>query len=571
MARMIPSQPAEATSSDAERRIFRRLREETPETWTVLHSVGLTTHQRKLWAEIDFVAVGPGGIFCLEVKGGGVARNEGQWIFTDRRGIEYIRHEGPFHQAGSASAALRKRLRQEIPATRQALFGYGVIMPDCDFRTVGPDIEQEVLHDARHHSETMTAFLSRLASHFSSQPNSAVHSQRHLSPHDVSRITSFLRGDFNAPYQITGVIGSVNDEIRNLTQEQTDAIALFSETAHVLCRGGAGTGKTMLAISEASRLARDGQRVLLTCQSYHLANDLAVRLSQEPLVHVAPIHDFIQSVVREAGAMRQLPDASSRDLRDIFFPELAAELLLSDVAKFDAIVVDEGQDVIRGPLLTALEASIGGDFQESILRVFFDPQQDVFEGTSLSGMDALLTLKPAMCILKVNCRNTPQIAQTTSQLSGAPMPRTRVTTGVPVTVHRYAGAIDHKQQLERRLRVLISEGVDPASIILLGPYPFDRSVVSQIALASGSIRPFGAESRPNSMAYATISEFKGLEADVVILVEVEELATTQARQEMYVGCSRARAILDVFVSQSASSEFDELALEFGASIQEDRD
>jgi hypothetical protein len=42
--------------------------------WAVLHSVGLTGHDCKPWAEIDFVLIGPPGIFCLEVKGGRVSR-----------------------------------------------------------------------------------------------------------------------------------------------------------------------------------------------------------------------------------------------------------------------------------------------------------------------------------------------------------------------------------------------------------------------------------------------------------------------------------------------------------------
>ena len=44
--------------SEAERRIFEHLKSETPDSWIALHSLGLTRHRRKPWAEADFVVDG---------------------------------------------------------------------------------------------------------------------------------------------------------------------------------------------------------------------------------------------------------------------------------------------------------------------------------------------------------------------------------------------------------------------------------------------------------------------------------------------------------------------------------
>ena len=73
MARMLPPFVAESTQSAAERKLFVVLQDELSDEWTVLHSLGSTLHDRKPWAEIDFVLVGPAGVYCLEVKGGRVA------------------------------------------------------------------------------------------------------------------------------------------------------------------------------------------------------------------------------------------------------------------------------------------------------------------------------------------------------------------------------------------------------------------------------------------------------------------------------------------------------------------
>ena len=82
------------------------IREDLGADWTALHSVGVANHPKKPWAELDFVLIGPGGVFCLEVKGGRVARrDDGRWEFTNRGDVS-VKTEGPWDQVGSASAAL---------------------------------------------------------------------------------------------------------------------------------------------------------------------------------------------------------------------------------------------------------------------------------------------------------------------------------------------------------------------------------------------------------------------------------------------------------------------------------
>ena len=116
MAKMIPAAVGENTVSLAEKKLFALFQNQLPPTFTVLHSLGLASHARKPWAEIDFVLIGSGGVYCLEVKGGGVSRRNGLWHFTDRYGNVNTKTEGPFHQVGSASAALYHFLTEHCRA-----------------------------------------------------------------------------------------------------------------------------------------------------------------------------------------------------------------------------------------------------------------------------------------------------------------------------------------------------------------------------------------------------------------------------------------------------------------------
>ena len=67
--RMAPSSPYE-TGSQAEKRIFDRLRRVLDERYVACHSLKATRHPQKRFPEIDFAICGPEGLYVLEVKGG---------------------------------------------------------------------------------------------------------------------------------------------------------------------------------------------------------------------------------------------------------------------------------------------------------------------------------------------------------------------------------------------------------------------------------------------------------------------------------------------------------------------
>src|SRR5258708_20969031 len=110
MARMLPAATREDTTSAAERAVFTRIHDELSNDWIALHSLGLTIHDAKPWAEIDFVLIGPPGVFCLEGKGGLISRREVIWYTTPQRGQNAGRAQtlpaSPFETVGTPSAEL---------------------------------------------------------------------------------------------------------------------------------------------------------------------------------------------------------------------------------------------------------------------------------------------------------------------------------------------------------------------------------------------------------------------------------------------------------------------------------
>ena len=308
MARMIPAEPAEKTASSAERKLFGLLQQQLPVTWTVLHSLGLASHAKKPWAEIDFVVVGPEGVYCLEVKGGGVARHNGLWHFTDRYGSVNTKAEGPFEQVGGAAAALYRFLKERGMAN--AVVGYGVMMPDIVFREEGPDIELVVLYDNTDSERSMKAYLQRLTEYWQERLKRDADP---LAANECAAIVDVLRGDFDFRKPLSRVAQDVCNELLSLTTEQYKALDTMEENPRCIVKGGAGTGKTLLAAEEARRAANEGKRVLLCSFSRNLAEFLKTAIDHEH-IHVrqpSPAYAWVYFVRSTsqlvAGCRRTLP------------------------------------------------------------------------------------------------------------------------------------------------------------------------------------------------------------------------------------------------------------------------
>ena len=221
----------------------------------MLHSLGLSTHRSKPWAEIDYVMIGPPGIFCLEVKGGRVAQRNGLWYFTDRHGNENSKHEGPWSQVGSASAALRRYLVGELPRAQAFAVGYGVVMPDIVFTQTGPDVEPHVLYDERDAGYPFNAYMIRLNAYWHKRLEEQHGKQiAVLTEYDVKTVLEELRPDFDIRPSLRTRVGLVSDEMLRLTREQYRILDGLASNPRVIIRGAAGTGKTLLAVEQARRL-----------------------------------------------------------------------------------------------------------------------------------------------------------------------------------------------------------------------------------------------------------------------------------------------------------------------------
>jgi Nuclease-related domain/UvrD-like helicase C-terminal domain len=516
--RMIPNQPLD-TQSRAELRIFDQLRASLPGAnqsgWFALHSLNLPQHEYKRFGEIDFVVCGPDGLFVLEVKGGGVSCQDGVWETQGRDGKVKRLQESPFKQAESALHALRRRL--PTSAAEALVIGYGVVMPDVQSLPVGAEWDRAILADARD-CRQFERWLEKLIAYWRAKD----HRKPTAAPEQLRALQQHLRPDFEAVMPLHQSVHEVEGRIARLTEDQLGFIDIVEANERTICSGGAGTGKTMLAQELAKRWSVEGRRVALACHSPWLRGYLAK--SAAPGVTVTLV-ESINITARREG-----------------------------IDKFDALIVDEGQDLLNMDSLDRLDNALRGGIKDGRWCFFHDRnnQSGLCGKYTPEAYDYLMSFGPAKVPLKTNCRNTLPILSRIHSALNADLGTCGIGDGPAVRETLAESAEGAAKVLREELdRLVNKDGFDLSEIVVLSPKDFRKSCV---ALLPGKGHPRIAEldeyspsgASSGKIGFSQIDNFKGLESPVVVLVDLPTPSMdSSVRSHHYVGMSRARALLTI--------------------------
>lgn len=566
---MIPSVISPDVKSSAERRIFEWF-EKAPKTddWIVLHSLGISNHDRVLYGEVDFFVIAPNcGMFALEVKGGRVSRTQGMWHFTDKHGKTGSKSRGPFDQAKEGVFSISKSIKPRLDFNHRHLskvfFGFGVMFPDIEYTATGIDEEQWQVFDSRN-QDKVREYVLTLAKESRKKwevKNGPLSEQRLPSREDVKYLATVLRGDFDCMVSIGSQLLNAERSLIKLTNEQYLCLDQIEDNPRALIQGPAGTGKTLLAIEEAKRSAAKGMRVALFCYNSNLAEWLKAYF--RPLSgdispsYIGTLHSYMLQVVKagESSISFPLSDEKAEKFYSETLPQQASQLIED---KFDKVIVDEAQDLITFDYLFFMDSCLTKGLTRGRWTMFgdFSRQAIYAKSANAESLNELLEDFSSFIRFKltINCRNTKQICRVVEVATGfdAPSELWSKVDGPPVNFITYESCEEQRKKLLTLLGELSKKGIDPQQITIISPVKKETSVVSSID--SPLIENFTAE-KTDKITYSTIQGFKGLENTVVIVVDV---SSYQMQQLMYVGLSRARSGLYVFETQGAAKEYDEL-------------
>jgi hypothetical protein len=522
--RLIPEFPKFETAT--EREVWEVLKAELGPDDVLMANLRLTDEVKDHEADIVAVIAGA-GVVVIEVKGGSVGVAGGRW----RQSGNDTRTFDPVDQARTTKYAIRKYVesdpRWRNSSRKRIRWAHSVALPDTD------------LHDdfsmadcprwAVHGRGDMADLARRLYDVVVRQETRNVPPD----PADVDLIVEILNGRNLPALDISAAARAREAEADRLTLEQATLLRVTRLLNRVEVRGGAGSGKTVLALTQARQLTHGrgdvkAQRVALICYS----RGLAAYFKRVVGTWDRRYRPAFVGTFAELGRRWGAPDGT-RDNSDFWEIELPA--LMKDLAaglpngqRFDSVIVDEGQDFADSwwaPIMGALK-----DQETGGLFVYSDENQRIFKRFGAPPVPL------APLILDHNLRNTRQIGDAFNPL--APMRMLLKGGEGPEVEFVRSAAEDAVDTADEQVDRLLEAGWKSNEVMLLTtgkrhPEQIERGSDSD---PEGYWRSFWDE---DDVFYGHVLGCKGLERRAVVLCINEHKAADRSRERLYVGLSRA--------------------------------
>jgi len=563
-----------AGSPPGETEIFRRLKND-PATadWIVLHSLDIANHINQVSGEADFVVIIPGkGVLCLEVKSHSkISRKDGSWYFGKDSTPET---RGPFKQASSAMHSIRNYLIHKRPDFSRIVFWSAVIFPYASgSANTGEWHTWQQIDKARFCAQPLSDILISVidkARNFLVTKGSVWFQSESAEPYpeQCKSIAEILRPSFEYFEAPRSRFKRLEEELKTYTAEQIRAIDYMEPNPRVVFNGPAGTGKTLLAIEAARRADSNGRKTLLICFNNLLGRWLKEQTSGfAPKIKTATIHSIM---LETAGIKYEDYVLSDDHFWYANLPLNAMDVLLENPGyrdcQYEEIVVDEAQDILRKNYLDFMDLILEGGLAAGRWRFFGDfDRQNIFNPEHMT-LETFLKSRvnlPPVFALRENCRNTPRIAEYAKQLGGLEPFYSKILRpddSVDPEFRYYGSLAEQKQKVKQYVTDLLQEGFRLNDIMLLSTRR-DSCAQSLAEDIEWKHRLSPADKSVTGCAgFCTVHAFKGLEAPVIILTDIEHLDYQNRQDIFYIGVTRALQRLAVFVSNSAKKDIDKIML-----------
>lgn len=524
--KMVPaeiSQNADTTSS--ERRVFSALGKSGIEG-VALHSLNLPTHGYKLTSELDFVLLLHELVLVVEVKGAHVSCSAGLWTYSDNSGNFRQDAEGPFKQVISGMHALRDRLRARMgPVIDDVRFGFLVVTTDTDLAISSFEWDAETYCGRGEFNRDFPKAVETAAKYWRARQPNKVPTSRELR----AKILDDLRPDFDRSPLLDARASTLDLAFVQLTDEQFDRLDLIADAPRVICGGGAGTGKTFLAMEVARRQALAGRSVLLACRSPILAS-------------------FIRSMMVGTGVSVHVADE------------------IPSSSHFDVVIVDEAQDLMNFAALEQLEGAIARGWSEGRWVMFMDQnrQAHLYGDFDPEALQFRQSFGPVPATLRRNCRNTREIVFNTRAFTGADTGVSAAGAGPEVQFVTVADEKSETAALEAHLRMLREQEVSEGHVTIVSMRgDWDTSAARDLRAArKGKLRLIdenaAADWPVDQLTWASAVDIKGLENRFVCVIDIDSLESESDIDSLYVTLSRPRAGLWVATSPEVAKKLREL-------------
>lgn len=566
MPKMIPAQPR-AGANKSEQAVFTAF-EGIPRRpdWIVIHSLQLTDNLFSLHGEADFVVFVPGrGILVIETKSPNYAVYDGGDWYLDKTPKP---DKSPLAQLDKATASIQRFLEnrdlyKDVPIARLvwltslSRFQFENKTPgDMQFYEWELALSEDIADPAVIVEKVLDEYIKN-------------HKDREdltLAPENFDKAAAdaaagALINDFKLYRTADDRYAERTQTARRLLAEQVAILDVVETNEHIYFDGAAGTGKSFMLMEAARNSAKKGKRSLVACWNVMMAEELRRELGPRQNIDV---YDF-NTLMLEICGLQGNPKNADTTWYEAVLPARALEVLSKKPhwGDYEAIFVDEFQDIVDNTTILGLLFELSASKKPKGTQLVFagDKNQQIMRDkgkirnpyhTAKLLIDDMVHVR-----LRTNCRTVPQIAEKLPGLTGL---------DINITKHRLptsseggfeivrANAGKESKVLAEVLRKLMEE-YRTKDIRVLSPFGIHTSLIGEMFSRESK----SADERwlkktlrdPNGpsgeIPWRSISKFKGLESDVVVITDINQRAADFAVETgkslsefLYVGVSRAK-------------------------------
>ena len=502
MAIMYPKNINVLDPEDSELEVYKQLRDQLDDTFTVFFSVEWNRKRKDgslEKSEADFIIENPKyGFLCLEVKGGSHMdiSPEGIWTLHTTKYGPRVLDRSPYKQAEDSMYYFKDKYKKEYNVEYSGLYGAGAVFP---FYAL-PQSESISNRDSicTVESPEMNTLATKLKAMFRAWGGARFGRNRY-GQQEHEFFLDMIRKRTAMAAAAGALVKFKEKQLDEVNRVQDNYIYFLTNIRQFYIRGGAGTGKTWIALKMANSEAKEGGHVLLTCKSGSLSRTL-------------------QGMVEENVDVLSLEEVRTRDIK----------------GSYDAIFVDEAQDFTEEDAFN-LKLYLK-DEKESRLGVFYDDVQKVRKE---SFGDAFMIETPPF-LLHENIRNTANIYN--YAMKETDLGQDVITNPVEGPTPKSENIADKKKLMQRMNNLLkeyiVDEHLEASSmVILVDDLGFFKELFPDgIAKWNFVTRPSENE---DEIRVSTVEDFKGLESDMVIYIHKGDISANLN----YIAYTRAKYYL----------------------------
>lgn len=534
----------EFNDSSGEMRLYNEFKK-LSDKWYIFHSIKWSriTFRSDLnrdsfkQSESDFVIFNPDyGILTLEVKSGGFVIEDNRLKQFRRDTNEIVSCKSPMDQADGSKFMFRSILTDHFTNFEDRYPVHSMVwLTDVSSKGIQGTFPHDYhirqntfLHEDLENVEETLIKCFEFYKVLPQKKDNKI----------IAKTINLIAPEVNAIPALHTEIEDENYFIDRMTAQQGYLLDYLEEQKIAAIQGGAGTGKTVLAVEKARRLSQT-QKVVYLCFNKMLVDYLKQKYNEE-----LPNVDFTNLYSLTAKALKKVAD--KEDV--LYFVSHLEDY--NSIWNYDSIIIDEGQDFSNDEIIELKEYleinNEGGSFY-----IFYDKNQLVQQRNKLEWLENI----ECRLILSINCRNTKCVAATAlSPLGITDINMKNPINGEKPIMHISRNEEDSIEWINKKLRELTDNGIRKDQITILSVKGESQSIYSKrTKIGNYSI---SSKRESGKILFTTSRKFKGLESDFIILVDVDADTFSDEEQKrlFYVGASRARNRL--FIT-SIVNEYDE--------------